>query len=222
MKDTIKFPEMMSSLLAEEVGLHLGDGSMNFYKKRGFFQLRGHIKDDRDHYLFRISSLYKELFNLKIKLREMPSTGVYGFQIWSSPLIRFKNEILGLPLGTKLDFSIPKEIIGDREFSNSFLRGYFDTDGCLYLEKKNGKLYPRVEMASISETFSLELRDILIKSGYRLSYYKEKRQQRGWHDLCRIIIRGDVMVEKWFNEIKPANPKHIQKFNKIKNGPSQI
>lgn len=217
MNNTLTFPKEMSSLLAEEIGLHLGDGTMNFYNKRGFYQLRGHIKDDKEHYISRIFNIYQELFGIEVKLREMPSTGVYGFQIWSNRLVKFKSEMIGLPLGKKDDFSILSEIIGNLKFSISFLRGYFDTDGCLYLEKKNEKLYPRVEMASISEKFTLELREILTRLGYNPSYYKEKRQQKGWHDLYRIIIRGDEMVEKWFSEIRPANPKHIRKFNKLKN-----
>ena len=37
--------------LAEEVGWHIGDGSMNFYKGKGLYQLRGHIEDDKEHYI---------------------------------------------------------------------------------------------------------------------------------------------------------------------------
>ena len=47
----MQIPKNISSELAEEVGWHIGDGSMNFYKNRGkirgFYQLRGHIEDDK-------------------------------------------------------------------------------------------------------------------------------------------------------------------------------
>ena len=216
MKNKFKTPTGINNLLAEEIGLHLGDGSMNYYNKRGLFQLRGHINDDKEHYLSRIQVIYKELFNIDVKLRAMPSTGVYGFQIWSNELVDYKRKVFGLPLGKKVNFSIPPEIIRSEELSRNFLRGYFDTDGCLYLENKRGKPYPRIEMASISEEFVKQLRDILTKLGFKFSYYKENRTKRGWFDLHRIIIRGNEMTLKWFNEIKPANQKHVRKFEKLK------
>ena len=219
MKSKFKTPASINNLLAEEIGLHLGDGSMNYYNKKGFFQLRGHIKDDREHYVYRIQRIYKKLFNIDIRLRAMPSTGVYGFQIWSNELVNYKSNVLGLPLGKKINFSIPEEIIQNEELSRNFLRGYFDTDGCLYLENKRGKPYPRIEMASISGEFVNQLEYILIGLGFRVSHYKENRSKQGWFNLHRIIIRGDKMALKWFNEIKPANQKHVRKFEKLKKWP---
>jgi len=115
----IKLPNQMSPLLAEEIGLHLGDGSMNYYKNKGLYQLRGHIIDDRDHYNLRVKVIYKELFNLTLNLREMSSCGVYGFQIWSNDIVKFKEEVLSLPLGKKIDFSVPKGIINNKELRDS-------------------------------------------------------------------------------------------------------
>ena len=66
-------PKDMFEELAEEVGWHIGDGSMNFYnncgKQKGFYQLRGHIEDDREHYRKRIKPLFEQLFNMRINLR---------------------------------------------------------------------------------------------------------------------------------------------------------
>ena len=215
MKNKFKIPSTFNQLLAEEIGLHLGDGSMNYYKNKGFYQLRGHIVDDRSHYDLHIKNIYKELFNSEIKLREMSSTGVYGFQIWSNAMVDYKSKFLELPLGKKIDFSIPLEIRKDKELSKCFLRGYFDTDGCLYLEKKNGYFYPRIEMASISERFIVQLKEILTNLNFQFSYYIEDRSKYNWQNLHRIILRGNIMANKWFSEIKPANFKHIEKFNKL-------
>ena len=44
-------PSEINAELAEETGWHIGDGSMNYYKSKGklkgFYQLRGHIDDDK-------------------------------------------------------------------------------------------------------------------------------------------------------------------------------
>ena len=74
MKSNITLPTHFSADLAEEIGLHLGDGSMNFYNGKGFYQLRGHIKDDKEHYKTRIKDLYQKLYNITPKLRDMPSS----------------------------------------------------------------------------------------------------------------------------------------------------
>ena len=54
---------IISPLLAEEFGWHIGDGSMNFYnydgKLKGVYQLRGHMKDDKLHYLKRIKPIFE-------------------------------------------------------------------------------------------------------------------------------------------------------------------
>jgi intein/homing endonuclease len=212
----------MNSMLAEEIGLHLGDGSMNYYKNKGLYQLRGHINDDKKHYLLRITTIYKKLFNLTLNLREMPSCGVYGFQIWSDELVHYKSKILKLPLGKKIDFLIPSQIINNEELYKHFLRGYFDTDGCLYIENKKGKPYPRIEFSTISPKFTEQLKKILKTLKFKFSLYKEKRKKYGWSDIYRFRINGYKQTEKWFSEIKPANPKHRNKFKELKYGPTEI
>lgn len=217
MKNNSIFPKQITPLLAEEIGLHLGDGSMNYYKGKGFYQLRGHINDDKNHYITRIKLVYKELFDIDINLREMPSCGVFGFQIWSNKLVDYKSKVLGLPLGKKIEFLAPFEITLNEELIKCFLRGYFDTDGCLYIENKYGRPYPRVEMATISKKFAKQLEDMLTKLGFRFSSYVEKRAKYGWKDIFRVRINGIKMSKKWFSEIKPANLKHIDKFKRIEN-----
>ena len=99
-------------LQQEEIGLHVGDGSMNFYrsknKTKGLYQLRGHSIDDKLNYYTRIKFLYKYLYNLDISLRHMPSTGVIGFQVWSDALVQFKHKVLGLCLGKKNRYNYSK------------------------------------------------------------------------------------------------------------------
>ena len=68
-KSQIILPGELTSELAEETGIHIGDGSMNFYKARnklkGLYQLRGHINDDKEHYDKRIKYLYKKIYGHK-------------------------------------------------------------------------------------------------------------------------------------------------------------
>lgn len=218
--ENIDIPSLLTDELAEEVGWHIGDGSMNFYKNhgvlKGIYQLRGHIEDDREHYIKRIKPIFKFLYNIDLNLREMPSTRVYGFQIWSNKLVKFKQE-LGLGLGKKLNIEIPNIFLGKEGLKISIIRGIFDTDGCIYLEKKNNKLYPRVEIETISYSLSEQLQQVLLGLGLRATKY---HQLRNYGNFCKesykISIRGDEMFCKFIDIIKPANPKHIKKYTLFK------
>jgi len=219
---TKTYPTKINSLLAEEIGLHIGDGCLNYYKGKGFYQLRGHLLEDKDHYLTRIKPLYERLFGIKVNIRDMKSTGVCGFQVWNNKLADYKDRILNLPLGRKVNFVIPERILKSKTLSKSFLRGYFDTDGCFYLEKKRHKLYPRVEMASVSKDFIEQVTTMLRSLGFNFSSYVEIRKHQNWNNLNRIIIRGEKMTDKWFSEINPANSKHWKKYQRYKGGPAAI
>jgi len=214
----MKIPEINEEL-AEEVGWHIGDGSMNFYKQgkrlRGIYQLRGHIEDDRQHYIERIKPFFKKLFDVDISLRVMPSTRVFGFQIWNDELIKFKQN-LGLPLGKKLDIAIPRIFLKNRNTIIAIIRGIFDTDGSINLEKKNNKLYPRIYIATICPTLSSQLHILLKKLGFRTTLYSELYNKRfNRQKTFRITIRGEEMLHRFMSLIKPKNPKHLAKYQKF-------
>jgi len=183
---------------------------MNLYKGKGFYQLRGHFEDDRPHYEQRVGPFFLFLFGISPSMRLMRETGVYGFQIWSDNLVQFKKE-LGLPLGRKKDFRIPRTIYEKEEWQRAFLRGLFDTDGCLYIQNKRGKPYPRIEMGTVCEGFAKEVRLMLVSLGFKPTIHREKRGKYGWQDFWRLRMNGYREAEKWFSEVRPMNPKFRKK-----------
>jgi len=211
----MKIPKI-SPELAEETGWHIGDGSMNYYnqgkKIKGLYQLRGHIEDDREHYIKRIKPIFKLLYDLDISLREMPSTRVFGFQIWNDKLVKFKQN-LGLPLGKKFQVSIPSLFLADNNLKIAVTRGIFDTDGGVYLEKKNSKLYPRIHISTISEKLASQLQKILFELGFRATIHSELFNKDFNRQKTYVVsVRGEKMFDRWMSIIKPENPKHIDKY----------
>lgn len=210
-------PKELSVDLAEETGWHIGDGTMNFYLNqgeiKGTYALRGHIKDDLTHYDKIIKQIYTKLYGFVPHLRFMKSTGVYGFQVWSSDIVNFKHNILGLPLGKKNNIKIPRDLLVSKDYKIALIRGIFDTDGTLYLEPQNNKLYPRIHITTISKQLAKQLQKILSDLNFRVTLHLEPRKYKGWNDLYVISIRGDKMLNKWFKIIKPQNQKHINNFN---------
>lgn len=212
------FPESITEELAEETGWHIGDGSMNYYKNYGkligFYQLRGHIEDDRNHYVKRIKPLFKNLYGVDISLREMPSTRVYGFQIWSNELVKFKKQ-LGLKTGPKIDVAIPPRFLVNDKLKIAIIRGIFDTDGCIYLEHKNHKLYPRIQIVTISGMLAEQLKSIFIDLGLRATVYNYLNPKGNRKIAYSVVIRGEEMLHKFMKIISPQNPKHVVKYNRF-------
>ena len=213
--ENILIPKSITPELAEESGWHIGDGSMNYYNNKGYrkgiYQLRGHIEDDREHYINIIKPIFKLLYGVDVSLRLMPSTRVFGFQLWCNKLVEFKKG-LGLPLGKKFDVSIPKVFLVNDELKKAVIRGIFDTDGCVYLLRKNNKLYPRMEIATISHNLSSQLKEILNQLGLRATLYSWTPKKGNRQRVYKVTVQGIQMSDRFMEIIKPANPKHIRKY----------
>jgi len=70
-------------------------------------------------------------------------------------------------------------------------------------------------MVSISERFVKQLKEIISRLGFRVTYEKRDSLIRHRFTIHKLSIRGNEMTQKWFCEIKPNNPKHINKFKKL-------
>jgi len=87
------------------------------------------------------------------------------------------------------------------------IRWIFDTDGTIYFEHKNNKLYPRIIVGTIYQRLGLRLQKLISKNGMKATMYKELRQHKNWNDLYLISIRCVDMLHKWMDIIEPANQK---------------
>lgn len=194
----IRLPGEMSEALAEEIGVHTGDGCLSYNKN--YFSVKCNKKEEKyfTDYLFK---LYKNIYNLDLKLMKMQS--VSGFEIYSKAICEFKNKVIGLPYGEKVGkLNIPKSIIKtkNKKIYYSFIRGLFDTDGCVYLRYKR---YPIISITIKSKKLINQLQDMFKKLGFIPSVYK-------W----TITLNGPTMLNKWVKEIYSSNPKNIHKLKK--------
>lgn len=193
----IAFPEKMSPELAEEIGIHLGDGCMSF--NRNYFSVKTNKKEEQyvTKFLF---PLYKKLYNLDLKLMRLES--VSGFEIYSKALCEFKNKIIGLPYGEKVHKIIVPELIlktKNKKIYTGFIRGLFDTDGCVCVVKKD---YPVISITINSEVLIKKVAEMLKLMGF-ISHYNKKS----------IYLNGKIMLNKWIKEINSNNPVKINKLN---------
>ena len=142
--------------ICEFIGAFIGDGYLGNYglkKNQYVLGLAGDKKLDEDYFNNYLKPLIKRNFPFtrpKIYYRRDENTimfrinskELYGFFINLS----FKN-------GKKSrNIRIPEEIVKINDFMDSTIRGIFDTDGCIFMDKRKSynKPYPRITLQSSS------------------------------------------------------------------------
>ncbi len=132
-KRDVKIPEKMSIELAEETGIHLGDGSLSVYSDKNKwktyqYSISGDLKNESLYHESFIAPLVKKLYNLNLSFSKRLIKNSIESKLRSRAIVQFKNRILGLPVGNKKMARIPKQILRNNEFSKKCLIGIFDTD----------------------------------------------------------------------------------------------
>ena len=212
-RNAINIPTNLTPELAEECGLHIGDGCLISTRNLYMYSLRGHAQDDAKFYKNFIPKLYQTLFNLNPKIRLWPD--VIGFQSFSRAVGTFKTKVLNMPLGNKNNISIP-EMFLEKNLDVHVLRGLFDTDGCIDFERKSRDkpYYPRITITTTSKILSNQIAEILSDSlGFNISVWKSDLKNINWKRAYRVCTRGKNNFNRWFEISGSHNPKYVYKYN---------
>ncbi|MBW3000893.1 hypothetical protein KY341_03375 [Candidatus Woesearchaeota archaeon] len=207
--------------MAEICGIHVGDGYLRNDGRRKELDISGGY-EEKEYYDTHVIPLFNKVFNPDIKGRFFPSRSTYGFVIRDIKVIKFMHEQIGFPYGSKsLIIGVPKFIREDISLIPYFLRGYFDTDGCLNFTKQYGNYsefnktrhcYPRIIFSTVSSKLFKDLQKVLILVGFKLSIYNYQ-PKRGNENLRYIIaLYGKTNLNAWLNMIGMKNPTKYSKF----------
>jgi len=207
-KKNIRLPDRITPQLAEEIGMHVGDGFLS--NKKNEFRLKGNKYDEKEYYNNFVGKLYKDLFNIDVKIKEYEST--YGFELCSKSICEFKKQIIKLPSGKKDNITIPKIIkINNTEVLSSLLRGLFDTDGSIHFQTRYGhkNYYPLISIGQKSVKLIKEVKTLLEMLGFNPSIHFGK-------ECASVSLYGYDSLEKFIERIGFNNPKHLKKIEKWK------
>ncbi len=198
---------MNNKKLAEFIGIILGDGHL--HKKQNTITIVGSLEDI--HYYKKIvSPLIEELFDIKPTIKRRKDRNAYYIYFNSKKTMDYLTKEIGLIRGNKINAIIPRLISKDKKLILHFLRGLFDTDGCLKFSKqlKEVNYYPRIRLAFRESNFTLEIKELISKMDFNFSMWKSDRFNGG------VIYErsGNKNLEKWFKIIKPNNPVHTSKY----------
>ena len=209
--------------LVEAVGIYVGDGYLRYAGRRKELDISGSY-EEKEYYDSHVIPLFSSVFNIQISGRFFPSRKTYGFVIRDRNVLEvFKN--LGLPSGNKSKkIFIPKEIMDHTEpnIHYRFLRGYFDTDGCLTFMKRCGRsytknkqiyhYYPRILLTSVSEKLLRDVQILLDKYNFRSYSTVYKHKQEKWNDTHRKNLVGTKNLKRWMNLIGTKNQTKYSRF----------
>ena len=200
----IKHPKP-SELLAEFVGMFLGDGS--FTSKYQIAISWNHRCEEG--YAGYIRKAIKDLFEVDSRIRIRKKYGSAEVIVDSSNLVDYLRKLTGIKAGeSKKSFKLPAWLSKNKRYKIGFLRGLFDSEGCVYRHRyySNGKAYSYVKIAvtnycnRILSLFQHFLKSIEIDS---VKYRN------------RIHIYNSVGVKRFFSLVGSNNNKNIKRFREL-------
>jgi len=194
MRKEVNVPRLDTGL-AEILGALAGDGHISGISHEVSVTCSSEL--DRD-YINHLKLLFERKLGLKFKISIQG--GAIRLKTYSKELASILHREYGAPIGKKKgNLKIPKPLENDLGLMKVYIRGLFDTDGSVYLRRKKDIV---VEIINVDKNYLESLKVVLNRLGF----------------ICGIsgknlyLYRKD-MVKKFFEEIKPANPKHLKKYS---------
>jgi len=149
----IKLPKEMSVELAELIGIHFGDGSMS-QTHNNKYRLTYTCNSLEKQYAKHIANLFKQLFDVSIKIKENKKKNCVDMYFYSKTLCAFFNTRLGIPYSPKTDLRIPEIVLSNNNYLAAFIRGLFDTDGCITIQKSGKYSYYLLKISTKHKTLA--------------------------------------------------------------------
>ncbi|MEK6936618.1 MAG: LAGLIDADG family homing endonuclease [Nanoarchaeota archaeon] len=191
------------------IGLFIGDGFTNKYKRTYITEFTGDKRTEKLFYLNYITNTVQNLFNLTPRILIVPNENTIRFILYSKALFKMITQRFKIHAGRKsLTVLIPDEILNSNsEIIKACVRGIYDAEGCVFFDKRKvyKKPYVRIELhmnnlAILNQVHKL-LKGFQIKS--TLGIIKNN---------LRVTIYTKEEVKKFIKEIGFFNPKQLEKL----------
>jgi len=213
-EDKIKIKEIcLDKNICELIGAFIGDGFFNCYKNKLYhIEFSGDSRYDIPYYNERIIPIIRSIVhNIQPHIYKVKGRNCIRVVFYSKNLYSFFKERVGFNPGRKTyDISITNEILNS-EFINSTIRGIFDTDGGVFLDKRKRykKPYPRIIFQTVSKPLYTQLFDLLSKDFKLYTRFNNKR------NIYVIEIYGHKQLKKWMSKIGFSNKRHLDKIASV-------
>lgn len=193
-----------SILLAEFIGIMLGDGSLT--KHQATITL--HRVDDKAYSQW-VHALIQDLFQLQSSIRQRNNT--VELIVSSVGLVQYLQH-LGLMVGDKVrqQVSVPDWIQNRNSYAIACMRGLIDTDGCAYIDRhaNTSRVYESFCLA-----FSNRSQPLLRSVDSRMKV--NGMNSRRYRDSVKLRRKEDVHL--YFSIVGSHNEKHKKKYKQFFN-----
>lgn len=192
-----------SELLAEWIGIVLGDGSLT----NDQCQISLDLKTDKNYSEIVLKNL-EELFDISAGIFEYPKQSLIRLIISGVGFVKMM-KLFGLKTGNKVvhQVGIPEWITKNKDYYRSCVKGLFDTDGGSFTHLHRIKNY---KYRHFGLTFTSASKPLM--KGFE-NYLKQENIRYSVKDDHLFIYAVDD-VKKFFETVKPNNTKHFDRFQK--------
>ena len=206
----VSFPKE-SAQLAELVGILAGDGYVGTYQTT----MTTNSVTDMAHALY-TKTLFTKLFRVPVSLSFKKGKKACVVVVSSKEISRFLVR-KGLVQGHKIrgGLRMPRWIEPKGSYKKAFIRGLFDTDGCVFtdIHRIRGREYKNIGMAFTNRSLPL-----LADFKEALESYEFSPTQKTKYT---VFLRREKDIKRYFEVIGSSNPKHKNKialYFSLKNG----
>ncbi len=213
----------LSKELCEFLGAFIGDGHSYSHGKHFCVCISGNHLLDYEYLTKRIPFLVQLFCNAKPCFKKRKENLGFSVNFHSRAFYSFIVDRFHFPKGVKTyTVKIPDEIMSsDEKFIFAAIRGIFDTDGCVFLDKREKYLkhYPRITLQIASKNLHTQLKDFLSKHFSLYTYAQlRKREKIRSNPIYAIEIYGHSQIEKWMKLIGFSNSRHLSKIKLLNDG----
>ena len=192
------------------------DGSQYHDRNQWAYEVNVHFGGHNLAYAQYARNLFETFFNKKFRLAREKS-GVFRLRIRSKKIFSyFSTYIDYLPQRKHVTVHL-KTLEIPSAFKIGFLRGLFDTDGCVYLDKHRvgRKTYKHYGWTITS--YSVRLIEDIIQLLKQLGFSPTHRTSQK-----SVFLRRQGEIARYFHEIKTHNPKHAGRYRKLAGGEPKL
>lgn len=211
--DSSKNLMILNETTAELCGIILGDG--NLHKTYNRITISG-SSDDLFYFRNHVIPLFRNCFRVvNPRIVRMKGKPAYNLEIENREIFQFFITVFDLKRGPKDNARVPSVVSSSSALIPHFLRGLFDTDGCLKFSKqaRSYSYYPRIKIALASSPLAHQLGFLFAEAGFTAC--KNVRPNHGYkttRDLVAYEISGQKALERWMHVVRPANPVQTAKY----------